>query len=466
MKYLIVVALLLAAFFLGRGFNAPESKNLPESTSQDVANEAESSSNSSEEVAAGLSAGALTKPALLKRAEQGDPEATRFVAIGYEQGLFGFAENSVEAGNYFEKASDLGDPVAQVVIAELLLGEDGSEKDEEAVELLKSASKADNPQATAKLGYCYASGIGLPKKDHNQAKELYQLALMTDDTDGNYQSNQLPFDDLKAEVNLLMVFSEIEENPHTMLGFPFVPVFEQTDSSVKYLKRSADLGNKQAVRFYISTLENNGDLNAALDYALLAAERGHIGGYRIAGNLSEKLGEPKDAYRHYAKENSLLSLAKLTERHPQMIAGSNFRTPMDIYRELVSNGEKEYLFKLGILGWKNSANLLPGEDPSKYLKDFLNLPVEGIPNEYYGVLALHYYRGDLFAKDLELAKVCAKRMLKNYDGYFYRDFYYGLNDEEKFFFTKFGLEVPGNEHIDYTRLAKFYEGDFGEKYKD
>ena len=467
MKYLISIALLLAAFFLGRGFNAPESGILPVRPLQEVTNEAESSSRSSEEVAAGLSAGVLTKIALLKRADQGDPEATRYVAIGHEQGLFGFAEDSVEARKYFEKASDLGDPIAQVVIAELLRSENGSARDEEAVKLLKSASKAGNSQATAKLGYCYASGIGSLIEDHKQAMKLYEQALLTKDLDTEHKSNQLPFDDLKAEVYLLMVFSTIEENPLDALNSLWFIDFKQTDSSMKYLKNSADLGNKQAVRFYISILEKNGELSSALDYALNAAEQGHTGGYRIAGDLSEKLGKPEDAYAHYTKGNSLVSLAKLIERNPQLFVGPKFRTQMDIYRELVSNGEKEYLLELGIQGWKNSENLLPGEDPGEYLKEFLNLPVDGgILSEKYAELGLHYYRGDLFPQDKNLAKICAERMLEIYDGYFYRDFYYGLNDDEKFFFTKVGLEIPGNEHIDYVRLAQFYEGEFGEKYKD
>ena len=105
--------------------------------------------------ATGLSAGILTKPALLKRADQGGLAATRLVAIGHEQGLFGFAENLETARGYFGIAPDLADPVAQVVIAELLLGEEHCEREEAAVELLGSASKANNPQATAELVYCY-----------------------------------------------------------------------------------------------------------------------------------------------------------------------------------------------------------------------------------------------------------------------------------------------------------------------
>ena len=121
--------------------------------------------------ATGLSAGILTKPALLKRADQGDLEATRLLAIGHEQRLFGFAENSEAARKCFEIASDLSDPVAQVVIAELLLGEEHCEREEAAVELIGSASKANNPQAAAELVYRYgfSNTPPLPLKNDKRA---------------------------------------------------------------------------------------------------------------------------------------------------------------------------------------------------------------------------------------------------------------------------------------------------------
>lgn len=95
----------------------------------------------------------------MKKARKGDAEAQRLVAFAYERGT-GVKASSKNAIDWFEKAAQGGDMLAQVRLGELLsaAGQKGS-----AVEWYRKAANQGSMDAQREMGRCYMKGWGVEK---------------------------------------------------------------------------------------------------------------------------------------------------------------------------------------------------------------------------------------------------------------------------------------------------------------
>ena len=96
---------------------------------------------------------------LKKKAETGDVQAMRTLAMAYMEGN-GVAKNIDEVFNWMEKAAELGDAESQADLADMLRA---MEEFNVAFSWEKKAAEQNYPKSQYNLGYCFREGIGTQK---------------------------------------------------------------------------------------------------------------------------------------------------------------------------------------------------------------------------------------------------------------------------------------------------------------
>ena len=105
-----------------------------------------------------------------KAAEQGNSDA--------QYNLGGVVENFAEALMWYRKAAEQGNLAAQKHLA-LLLDVDDTNNDE-VLKWLRKAAEQGDVWSIKKLGYCYATGSGVPKSE-SEALKLFRKTTKTDE---------------------------------------------------------------------------------------------------------------------------------------------------------------------------------------------------------------------------------------------------------------------------------------------
>jgi TPR repeat protein len=119
---------------------------------------------------------------LRAKAESGDAESQRMLAIYYRLGIV-FERNHVEAAKWYRKAADQGDATAQYHLGELYANGMGVIKDEgEAAKWCRKAAEQGAANAQVNLGVLYAKGEGVVKNEGEAAKWYRKAAEQGDAT--------------------------------------------------------------------------------------------------------------------------------------------------------------------------------------------------------------------------------------------------------------------------------------------
>jgi TPR repeat protein len=103
---------------------------------------------------------------LLAKAEKGDVQSQRQLAVAFKYGDLGLAKDDVEAVKWWRKAADQNDASAQLNVGLSYHHGDGVAKDlAEAVKWYRKAAEQNFAKAQASLGFCYANGQGVARDD-------------------------------------------------------------------------------------------------------------------------------------------------------------------------------------------------------------------------------------------------------------------------------------------------------------
>ncbi len=122
--------------------------------------------------------------ALIGKAEQGDVAAQYGLALCYEGGFEGLAQDQAEAMKWFHKAVGQNHAKAQFRLAECYEQGIGVAKNSvESVKWLRKAAERDYAKAQTKLGFCYQNGQGVGTNDVEAAK-WWRKAAEQDDLNG------------------------------------------------------------------------------------------------------------------------------------------------------------------------------------------------------------------------------------------------------------------------------------------
>ena len=164
-----------------------------------------------------------------KAAELGDPIAINNLGSLYYGGV-GVRKNVRKAAELFAQASDLGNTEASLNLAVIYLKHEGGfYNDQEAAKLLKKTAEHDNPTGKYLLGYAYMKGIGVPE---NKKKAVENIRFAADK---GYDEAQY------------------------MMGYFYkngIGVTQNYNNSLRYLNKAVSQGNISAIvelgRFYVA----------------------------------------------------------------------------------------------------------------------------------------------------------------------------------------------------------------------
>jgi len=176
--------------------------------------------------------------------------------------------SSPEAVEWYKKAAEQGNAVAQYRLAEIYSRGDGVAKDEnEAFKWYKKAAEHGYPEAQSLLGGFYQYGLGYNvDKDNQEAFKWYKRAAQQGDVDGQY--------------NLAMMYAEgkgVEKN---------------LQEAFKWYKKAAEQGDRNGQsRLATMYAEGKGvekNLQKAFKWYKKAAEQGNMGAQYFLGNMYAK----------------------------------------------------------------------------------------------------------------------------------------------------------------------------------
>lgn len=112
-----------------------------------------------------------------KASDLGDPIAINNLGSLYYGGV-GIRKNVRKAAELFARASDLGNTEAALNLAVIYLTHQGGfHNDQEAIRLLKKTAEHDNPTGRYLLGYAYLKAIGVPQ---NKKKAVENIRFAAD----------------------------------------------------------------------------------------------------------------------------------------------------------------------------------------------------------------------------------------------------------------------------------------------
>ena len=124
--------------------------------------------------------------ALIAKAEQGDVAAQYGVALYYEGGFEGLAQDPAKAMKWFHIAAGKNQAKAQFRLAKCYQEGLNVAKDEvESVKWFRKAAEQDNGKAQFELAYCYEHGRGVERNDIEAAK-WYRKAAEQNELSGQF----------------------------------------------------------------------------------------------------------------------------------------------------------------------------------------------------------------------------------------------------------------------------------------
>ena len=117
----------------------------------------------------------------IAKAEQGDVTAQYGLALSYEGGFEGLANDQAKAMKWFHEAAAQNHAKAQFRLAECYEQGIGVAKNSvESVKWLRKAAERDYAKAQAKLGFCYQNGQGVGTNNVEAAKWWRKAAEQND----------------------------------------------------------------------------------------------------------------------------------------------------------------------------------------------------------------------------------------------------------------------------------------------
>ena len=226
-----------------------------------------------------------------KAAEMGAPIAINNLGSMYYGGV-GIRKNIRKAAELFAKASDLGNVEATLNLAVIYLTHQGGfNNDQEAAKLLKKTAESNNPTGKYLLGYAYMKAIGVPESRKKTVENIRFAA------DKGYDEAQY------------------------MMGYFYKQgwgVNQNYNNSLRYLNKAAKQGNLSAMqelaRLYAAGDRIEADFHKAYVLYNILAYYGISGAAEARDKLAQKALKKTEVFQAQTEaENFKAEPTKLTK---------------------------------------------------------------------------------------------------------------------------------------------------------